>query len=159
MIIRWYLLCLDWKLIVFNCSVTLYICKTLYIISFICNRSNWGIHSNTHSYPTLLDSCDWILFLKLWHSKWLWAFLFLPLLFFSQLSSREGSKEIGIISISSLTESAVSFSPIFFTFSSWMRRYWFYVKNEFRNFHQIFTFWDPLTQKNWFLRKCLFVCL
>ena len=28
----------------------------------------------------------------------------------------------------------------FFTFSSWMRRYWFYVKNDFRNFHQIFTF-------------------
>ena len=27
-----------------------------------------------------------------------------------------------------------------FTFSSWMRRYWFYVKNDFRNFHQIFTF-------------------
>ena len=29
---------------------------------------------------------------------------------------------------------------IVFTFSSWMRRYWFYVKNDFRNFHQIFTF-------------------
>ena len=28
----------------------------------------------------------------------------------------------------------------FITFSSWMRRYWFYVKNDFRNFHQIFTF-------------------
>ena len=27
-----------------------------------------------------------------------------------------------------------------FTFSSWMRRYWFYVENDFRNFHQIFTF-------------------
>ena len=27
-----------------------------------------------------------------------------------------------------------------FTSSSWMRRYWFYVKNNFRNFHQIFTF-------------------
>ena len=25
------------------------------------------------------------------------------------------------------------------TFSSWMRRYWFYVKNDFRKFHQIFT--------------------
>ena len=25
--------------------------KTLYIISFIWNRSNWGIHSNTHIYP------------------------------------------------------------------------------------------------------------
>ena len=47
----------------------------------------------------------------------------------------------------------------FFTFSSWMRRYWFYVKNDFRNFHQIFTFWDPLSQKKWFLRKCLSVCL
>ena len=46
-----------------------------------------------------------------------------------------------------------------FTFSSWMRRYWFYVKNDFRNFHQIFTFWDPLSQKKWFLRKCLSVCL
>ena len=47
----------------------------------------------------------------------------------------------------------------FFTLSSWMRRYWFYVKNDFRNFHQIFTFWDPLSQKKWFLRKCLSVCL
>ena len=47
----------------------------------------------------------------------------------------------------------------FFTFSSWMRRYWFYVKNDFRNFHQIFSFWDPLSQKKWFLRKCLSVCL
>ena len=46
----------------------------------------------------------------------------------------------------------------FFTFSSWMRRYWFYVKNDFRNFHQIFTFWDPLSQKKGFLRKCLSVC-
>ena len=27
-----------------------------------------------------------------------------------------------------------------FTFSSWMTRYWFYVKNDFRKFHQIFTF-------------------
>ena len=46
-----------------------------------------------------------------------------------------------------------------FTFSSWMRRYWFYVKNDFRNFHQILTFWDPLSQKKRFLRKCLSVCL
>ena len=46
-----------------------------------------------------------------------------------------------------------------FTFSSWMRRYWFYVKNDFRNFHQIFTFWDPLSQKKRFLRKCLSVYL
>ena len=48
---------------------------------------------------------------------------------------------------------------ILFTFSSWMRRYWFYVKNDFRNFHQIFMFWDPLSQKKGFLRKCLSVCL
>ena len=27
------------------------------------------------------------------------------------------------------------------------RRYWFYAKIHFRNFHQIFTFWDPLSQK------------
>ena len=27
-----------------------------------------------------------------------------------------------------------------FTFSSWMRRYWFYVKDDFRKFHHIFTF-------------------
>ena len=46
----------------------------------------------------------------------------------------------------------------FFTFSSWMRRYWFYVINDFRNFHQIFTFWDLLSQKKGFLRKCLSVC-
>ena len=26
------------------------------------------------------------------------------------------------------------------------------------NFHQIFTFWDPLGQKKWFLRNCLSVC-
>ena len=45
------------------------------------------------------------------------------------------------------------------TLLSWMRRYWFYVKNDFRNFHQIFTFWDTLSQKKWFLRKCLSVCL
>ena len=46
-----------------------------------------------------------------------------------------------------------------FTFSSWMRRYWFYVKNDFQNFHQIFTFWDTLSQKKRFSRKCLSVCL
>ena len=33
-------------------------------------------------------------------------------------------------------------SWLLFTFSSWIRRYWFYVKNDFRNFHQIFTFWE-----------------
>ena len=27
-----------------------------------------------------------------------------------------------------------------FSFSSWIKRYYFYVKNGFRNFHQIFTF-------------------
>ena len=47
---------------------------------------------------------------------------------------------------------------VLFTFSSWMRRYCFYVKNDFRNFHQIFTFWDPLSQKKRVLRKCLSVC-
>ena len=46
-----------------------------------------------------------------------------------------------------------------FLHSHHMRRYWFYVKNDFRNFHQIFTFWDPLSQKKRFLRKCLSVCL
>ena len=41
----------------------------------------------------------------------------------------------------SITPSCVShFSCSLFTFSSWMRRYWFYVKNDFRNFHHIFTF-------------------
>ena len=40
-----------------------------------------------------------------------------------------------------------------------MRRYWFYVKNHFWNFHQIFTFWDPLSQKKRFLEKALSVCL
>ena len=40
-----------------------------------------------------------------------------------------------------------------------MRRYWFFVKNHFRNFHHFFTFWDPLSQKKRFLRKCLSVCL
>ena len=39
-----------------------------------------------------------------------------------------------------------------------MKRYWFYVKNHFRNFYQIFTFWDPLSQKKRFSRKCQFVC-
>ena len=52
-----------------------------------------------------------------------------------------------------------NYSLYIFTFSSWMRRYWFYVKNDFRNFYQIFTFWDPLSQKEGFLRKCLSVCL
>ena len=46
-----------------------------------------------------------------------------------------------------------------FTFSSWMRRYWFYVKNDFRNFQQVYTFWGPLSQKKWFSRKCLSVCM
>ena len=45
-----------------------------------------------------------------------------------------------------------------FLHSHHMRRYWFYVKNDFRNFHQIFMFWDPLSQKNRFLLKCLSVC-
>ena len=49
------------------------------------------------------------------------------------------------------------FLPKFFTFSPWMRRYWFYVKNDFRNFHQILTSWDPLSQKKGLLRKCLSV--
>ena len=41
-----------------------------------------------------------------------------------------------------------------------IRRYWFYVKNDFRNNHQIFSFWDPLSQKKQFLRKCRsVVCL
>ena len=40
-----------------------------------------------------------------------------------------------------------------------MRSSWFYVKNHFRNFHHIFTFWDPLSQKKRFLRKCLSVRL
>ena len=44
------------------------------------------------------------------------------------------------------------------TFSSWMRRYWFYVKNYFPNFHQIFTFWDTLSRKYRFLQKSLSVC-
>ena len=35
-----------------------------------------------------------------------------------------------------------------------MRRYWFHMKNDFRNFQQIFTFWDPLSNKKRFLRKC-----
>ena len=49
---------------------------------------------------------------------------------------------------------------LIFTFSSWMRRYWFYVKNDFRNFHQIFTFWDTLSQKKGFYESvCLSVCL
>ena len=48
---------------------------------------------------------------------------------------------------------------LIFTFSSWMKRYWFYVKNDFWNFYQIFTFWDPLSQKKRYLRKCLSVCL
>ena len=38
-------------------------------------------------------------------------------------------------------------------------RYWFYVKNDFQNFHQILTFWYPLSQKKRFLRKWLSVCL
>ena len=38
-----------------------------------------------------------------------------------------------------------------------MRRYWFYVKNDFSNFYKISTFWDALSQKKWFLRRCLFV--
>ena len=40
-----------------------------------------------------------------------------------------------------------------FLHSHHMRRYWFYVKNHFWNFYQNFTFWDPLNQKNQFLRK------
>ena len=49
---------------------------------------------------------------------------------------------------------------VIFTFSSWMRRYWFYVKNDFRKFHQIFTFSDPLSPKKGFYESvCLSVCL
>ena len=46
---------------------------------------------------------------------------------------------------------------IVFLHSHHVRKYWFYVKNDFRNFHKIFTFWDPLSQKKRFLRKCLSV--
>ena len=64
------------------------------------------------------------------------------------------------ISLRSLIQhSPSSIIPFIFTFSSWMRRYWFYVKNDFRKFHQILTFWDPLSPKKGFLRKCLSVCL
>ena len=37
------------------------------------------------------------------------------------------------------------------------RRDSFYVDNEFRNFHQIIMFWDPMSQKKRFLRKCMSV--
>ena len=68
--------------------------------------------------------------------------------------------KLGIFHFVSLSHiKSVPQSYYIFTFSSWMRRYWFYVKNYFRNFHQIFTFWDPLSQKKGFLRKCLSVCL
>ena len=46
-------------------------------------------------------------------------------------------------------------APLFFLHSHHMRRYSFYLKNHFRNFHHIFTFRDPLSQKNRFSRKCL----
>ena len=44
-----------------------------------------------------------------------------------------------------------------FLHSHHMRRYWFYMINHIRNFHEIFTFWNPLNQKKRFLEKCLFV--
>ena len=45
-----------------------------------------------------------------------------------------------------------------FTFSSWMRRYWLFEKNDFQNFHQISTFWSPMSKnKERFLQKCLSV--
>ena len=34
----------------------------------------------------------------------------------------------------------------FYILIIWEGTYWFFVKNHFRNFHQIFTFWDSLTQ-------------
>ena len=34
-----------------------------------------------------------------------------------------------------------------------MRRNWFYVKNHFWNFYQIFTFWDPLSQKKRYVNQ------
>ena len=46
-----------------------------------------------------------------------------------------------------------------FLHSHHIRRYWFYVKNDFRNFHQIFTLCDPLSQKKRFLQKCLSFCV
>ena len=36
--------------------------------------------------------------------------------------------------------------------------YWFYVKNDFRNCHQISAFWDRLGQKKQCLWKRLSVC-
>ena len=38
-----------------------------------------------------------------------------------------------------------------------MRRCWFYVNNHFSNFYQIFTFWDPVSEKKRFLRRGLSV--
>ena len=51
---------------------------------------------------------------------------------------------IDFLSVAKYYRTSILFNPflskfIIFTFSSWMRRYWFYVKNDFRNFHQIFT--------------------
>ena len=45
-----------------------------------------------------------------------------------------------------------------FLHSHHMRMYRYYVKNQFRNFYQIFTFSNPLRQQKRFLRKCLSVC-
>ena len=52
-----------------------------------------------------------------------------------------------------------TFKFVYFLHSHHMRKYWFYGKNHFWNFHQIFTLWDPLSQKWRFLQKCLSVCL
>ena len=42
-----------------------------------------------------------------------------------------------------------------FLHSQHIRSYWFYMKNHFRNFHQIFPFWDPMSEEKRFLQKCL----
>ena len=51
-----------------NCFVTLYIFKILYFISLISNRSNWGIRSDTQTYPilnfTLMPGLPWFLFFR-----------------------------------------------------------------------------------------------
>ena len=46
-----------------------------------------------------------------------------------------------------------------FLHSHYMRRYWFYVINDFQDFHQIFTFWNPLSQKKTVFTKVSVVCV
>ena len=74
-------------------------------------------------------------------TTWNIVFFIAPLLKICLSASVERIKTLKVVgfkmTVSSRSTHHIKFSK---ELLSWMRRYWFYVKNDFRNFHQVFTF-------------------